>query len=273
MTGTAQEVEPEIKRVYDLSMTRIPTHKPSRRQRWPDQVFAGDEARWQAVAQRAAELAGQGRAVLIGSRSVAASETLDALLTARGVTHRVLNARQDETEAESVALAGQPGAITVATNMAGRGTDIKLAKEVEAKGGLHVILTEFHESGRVDRQLFGRSARQGDPGSVEAMVCWRDEVFVRFAPWVSLLARRLMGRRTRAGAAFKWLVAYAQWKSEREGRRERLSVRHSISTATPLGPYPSYMMVCQSAPPASAPDPRFTARSMLSSGTEFLRAF
>ena len=89
MTGTAQEVEPELKRVYDLSMTRIPTHKPSRRQRWPDQVFAGDEARWQAVAQRAAELAGQGRAVLIGSRSVAASETLDALLTARGVTHRV----------------------------------------------------------------------------------------------------------------------------------------------------------------------------------------
>ncbi|RZU48136.1 SecA-like ATPase subunit of protein translocation complex [Fluviicoccus keumensis] len=222
MTGTAKEVEPELKRVYDLSVVRIPTHKPSRRRRQPDKVYATPEARWQAVADRAAQVAAAGRSVLIGTRSVAASETLGELLADRGISHRVLNARQDETEAESVALAGQPGAITVATNMAGRGTDIKLAKEVEAQGGLHVILTEFHESARVDRQLFGRSARQGDPGSVEAMVCWRDEVFVRFAPWLSLLVRRLMANRVESGLLFRWLVAYAQGRSEREGRRERL---------------------------------------------------
>lgn len=222
MTGTAKEVEPELKRVYDLSVVRIPTHKPSRRRRQPDKVYATPEARWQAVADRAAQVAAAGRSVLIGTRSVAASETLGELLADRGISHRVLNARQDETEAESVALAGQPGAITVATNMAGRGTDIKLAREVEAQGGLHVILTEFHESARVDRQLFGRSARQGDPGSVEAMVCWRDEVFVRFAPWLSALARRFRKADGLAGGWFRALVWLAQGKSEREGRRERL---------------------------------------------------
>ncbi len=106
--------------------------------------------------------------------------------------------------------------------MAGRGTDIKLASEVEAKGGLHVILTEFHESARVDRQLFGRSARQGDPGSVEAMVCWQDELFVRFVPLLSLLIRRLWRPQDKVGSWFGILVALAQWQSERHSRRERL---------------------------------------------------
>ncbi|QNM95065.1 preprotein translocase subunit SecA [Chitinimonas koreensis] len=223
MTGTAKEIEPELKRVYDLSVTRIPTHKPSRRRRLADRLLASSDARWQEVARRAVELAGAGRAVLVGTRSVEASELLSRLLDAQGVAHATLNARQDQGEAEAVAQAGGSGRITVATNMAGRGTDIKLSDEVEAAGGLHVILTEFHESARVDRQLFGRAARQGDPGSVEAIVCLEDELFVRYAPWLSrglkplwLWSARWLPR------LFRALVWYAQSRAERINRRVRL---------------------------------------------------
>lgn len=223
MTGTAKEVEPEIKRVYDLSAVRIPTHKPSQRQRLVDRVFLTSPARWQAVAQRAGEVAAQGRCVLVGTRSVEASETLARLLQAQGVAHTVLNARQDKTEAQAVKCAGQPGRITVATNMAGRGTDIKLTPEVAAKGGLHVILTEFHESARIDRQLFGRSARQGDPGTVEAIVCLQDELFRRYAPSLSAaLAPWCAGAISRNAGLFKLLVTYAQFRAERQNRRVRL---------------------------------------------------
>ena len=128
--------------------------------------------------------------MLAGTRSVAQSEALSARLTELGVEHLVLNAKQDANEAEIVALAGQPGRVTVATNMAGRGTDIKLHADVAAAGGLHVILTEFHESQRIDRQLFGRGARQGDPGSCEALVSIEDDIFGRYAS----TARRLLGR-------------------------------------------------------------------------------
>jgi preprotein translocase subunit SecA len=190
MTGTAREAETELKRVYDLSVTRVPTHKTSQRVRLPDRVFLTSEERWAAVSARAAELAGQGRAVLIGTRSVEASEHLSRLLDAQGTKHTMLNARQDKSEAEAVAQAGQPGRITVATNMAGRGTDIKLTPEVEQAGGLHVILTEFHESARVDRQLFGRAARQGNPGSVEAIVSLEDERFCASFPPGCALCRR-----------------------------------------------------------------------------------
>lgn len=223
MTGTAKEVEPEIKRVYDLSVVRVPTHKPTRRVRLPDRVFGTSEERWQAVAERAIEVAAMGRSVLVGTRSVEASEYLSRLLDAREVEHAVLNARQDKDEAAAVADAGQPGRITVATNMAGRGTDIKLTQEVEQKGGLHVILTEFHESARVDRQLFGRSARQGDPGTVEAIVSLDDELFRRFAPMLSSLGARFFLGDSRMGALlFRRLVTYAQDKSERQSRKVRL---------------------------------------------------
>jgi len=223
MTGTAEEVGPELKRVYDLGVARIATHKPSRRRRLPDQVFATNEARWQAVCQRACAMAAKGRAVLVGTRSVEASEALGALLAAQGVAHVVLNARQDQSEAEAVAQAGQRGRITVATNMAGRGTDIKLAPEVADNGGLHVILTEFHESARVDRQLFGRSGRQGDAGSVEAMVSLDDELFRRYAPTVAQLGRALWLRPSRSRyQPIRWLVWYAQRKAESHNRRIRL---------------------------------------------------
>lgn len=223
MTGTAREVEPEIKRVYDLSVTPIPTHRPCRRVRLPDRVFGSHTARWDEVVERACAVAGEGRSVLIGTRSVEASELLGRMFEERRVAHTVLNARQDESEAEAVEQAGQAGRITVATNMAGRGTDIKLAPEVEACGGLHVILTEFHESARVDRQLFGRSARQGDPGSVEAIVCLQDELFVRYAPHLSgVLAPWCLQGGVLGKWIFRLLVAYAQANAERHNRRIRL---------------------------------------------------
>ncbi|SER78898.1 protein translocase subunit secA [Azotobacter beijerinckii] len=223
MTGTAKEVEPELKRVYDLSVTRIPTHKPPRRQRLPDRVFRTSAERWEAVAHRAHAVAAQGRAVLVGTRSVEASELLSRLLEAQGVAHTVLNARQDKAEAEAVAKAGQSGQITVATNMAGRGTDIKLAAEVEQRGGLHVILTEFHESARVDRQLFGRSARQGNPGSVEVIVSLDDSLLQRYVPRLTRMALPIWGHSNLTKRwLFRCLVVYAQSKAEVRDRQSRL---------------------------------------------------
>lgn len=224
MTGTAKEVEPELKRVYDISVAKVPTHKASRRKRLPDRVFTTSEARWRHVAVRTSELAAMGRAVLVGTRSVEGSEYLGRLLADMGLVHTVLNARQDDIEAEAVVQAGLPGKVTVATNMAGRGTDIKLSDEVAETGGLHVILTEFHESARVDRQLFGRAARQGDPGTVEAIVSLEDELFVRYAPLITRIVVRsiLPNIRFIQENLFRLLVLYAQTKAERYARKIRL---------------------------------------------------
>lgn len=223
MTGTAREIRAELRQVYDLSVVRIPTFRPSRRQHLPSQVFATSSERWQAVATRAAEMAAQGRSVLVGTRSVEASEVLSEHLGSLDVPHVVLNARQDQEEAAAIAQAGRPGAITVATNMAGRGTDIRLDASVESKGGLHVILTEFHESARVDRQLFGRAARQGNPGSVEAMVSLEDELFRQYAPVVSQrLALVWLGKFRWSQKGFASFVAAVQGRAERRNRRIRL---------------------------------------------------
>lgn len=223
MTGTAKEVEPELKRAYDISVVKIPTHKLSRRVRLPDHVFLTSEKRWEYVVSRISTLTSEGRAILVGTRSVEASEHLSTLLTAQGLAHVVLNARQDNDEAQAVSQAGHVGRITVATNMAGRGTDIKLTPEVVKKGGLHVILTEFHESARIDRQLFGRSARQGDPGSTEAIVCLGDELFRRYAPVLSTLGKIVwLGHGRINTVLFRWFVTYAQSKAERQARQVRL---------------------------------------------------
>jgi preprotein translocase subunit SecA len=177
MTGTAREVSSEVWRVYRLEMVRIAPHKPSRRLALPPLCAACESEKWLAVAVEAARVRATGRAALIGTRSVEASERLSAVLEAHGVPHRVLNARHDAEEALIIAAAGQPGAVTLATNMAGRGTDIRLSDAVRSAGGLHVILTEYHDSARIDRQLSGRGARQGDPGSVAAIVAYDDALF------------------------------------------------------------------------------------------------
>ena len=189
MTGTAAEVAAEVMAIYRLDMNRVPLHRPLLRVRWPDQVCKTEDAKWQAVADSVQQVAGpQGRPVLIGTRSVRASEQISELLAARGIAHALLNAKQDMQEAEIIAGAGQPGRVTVATNMAGRGTDIKLGRGVAERGGLHVILTEYHESRRVDRQLFGRCARQGDPGTCQAIVSLDDELYRVNAPAATRVA-------------------------------------------------------------------------------------
>jgi preprotein translocase subunit SecA len=139
-------------------------------------VFGTSDARWDAVVEEILQVHNSGRPVLVGTRSIDKSEHLSALLDEVGVEHEVLNARQLAREAEIVAQAGQPGRVTVATNMAGRGTDIKLADQVREIGGLHVILTELHESARIDRQLIGRCGRQGDPGSYRQFLSLDDEI-------------------------------------------------------------------------------------------------
>lgn len=176
MTGTARDAAAEFWSVYRLPVVRIPTNKPDVRSFAPDRVFRTEAAKWRAIGQRVAELHAKQVPVLIGTRSVAASEEAAAKLSERGIPHQVLSARQDSFEAEIISKAGEAGGITIATNMAGRGTDIKLADGVAETGGLHVILTERHDSRRIDRQLEGRCGRQGDPGRCEAFLSLEDEL-------------------------------------------------------------------------------------------------
>jgi len=185
MTGTAAEARRELWQIYRLPVVRIPTHRRCIRKVLRDRVYPTAERRWAAVVDEVRRVHQTGRPVLIGTRSVQASEHLSELLTAVELDHRVLNAVHHEQEAEIIAEAGGRGRITLATNMAGRGTDIELGDGVAELGGLHVIATERHESGRVDRQLFGRAARQGDPGSAIAMISHEDELLQRHeAKWL-----------------------------------------------------------------------------------------
>ncbi len=179
MTGTAWASAREFRSVYGLQVVPVPTHRPRHRVRLPDRVLGTSQARWQAVAEEVVQLHEQGRPVLVGTRSIDKSELLSELLSQRGIEHQVLNARHLAREAEIVAQAGQQGRVTVATNMAGRGTDIALGPGVAELGGLHVIVSELHESARIDRQLAGRCARQGDPGSYRCYMALDDEILLR----------------------------------------------------------------------------------------------
>jgi preprotein translocase subunit SecA len=222
MTGTATEVAAEIGRTYGLRVMRVPLHKPSQRRMGAVRCCGAQFEKWQAVADAAAAVAAARRPVLIGTRTVKASEQIGALLTARGLAHVVLNARQDREEADVVAAAGEAGRITVATNMAGRGTDIALGDGVAQRGGLHVILTEYNESRRIDRQLFGRSARQGDPGSGETIVALDDDIFIAQVPGLTAwLARRALAAAAPSRFEIAWLRRLAQGRAERHNRDAR----------------------------------------------------
>ena len=165
MTGTAETEEGEFWSIYKLDVMVIPTNKPVQRIDYPDLVYKTKKAKYAAVIDKIAELTSAGRPVLVGTTDVETSELLSRMLKMRGIKHNVLNAKEHAREAEIVAQAGQRSTVTIATNMAGRGTDIKLSDEVRAAGGLAIIGTERHDSRRVDRQLRGRAGRQGDPGS------------------------------------------------------------------------------------------------------------
>jgi preprotein translocase subunit SecA len=224
MTGTAAEAAREIKAVYGLDVARVPLHRASRRVQQGAAFCATLEEKWERVAGVAQRMAiDAGRPVLIGTRSVAASEQISAVLHRRGLPHALLNAKQDAGEAEVIGAAGEAGRITVATNMAGRGTDIELGEGVGAKGGLHVILTEFHDSRRVDRQLFGRCARQGDAGSCEAIVSLEDDIFEVCAPTATAWLRRTVGSGAHVPPfVFQALRRLAQWSAERRQAQVRM---------------------------------------------------
>lgn len=182
MTGTAAEESAELWQLYRLPVVVIPPNKPCRREEQPDRVFVSASAKWDAAAQEVERCHREGRPVLVGARTIAQSERLSSLLSARGIAHQVLSATRHAEEAQVIAAAGQAGRVTIATNMAGRGTDIKLAPGVAERGGLHIVSIERHESARVDRQLFGRAGRQGDPGSARCFVSLEDDLVERFAP-------------------------------------------------------------------------------------------
>ena len=176
MTGTAYTSKSEFKKVYRRRVVRIPTHRPTQRKKETAKVYGNLHEKFAAVIEEIKIVLAEKRAVLIGTRSVEKSEFLSRLLQEQNIEHSVLNAMHLENEANIVEAAGQIGAVTVATNMAGRGTDIKLDDVVRTNGGLHVILTEIHESQRIDFQLIGRASRQGDPGSYRVFVSMDDEI-------------------------------------------------------------------------------------------------
>jgi preprotein translocase subunit SecA len=223
MSGTAVEVAAEIGRTYGLPVVRVPLHKPSARVDMGVRCLPDAASKWQAVADAVEREAVQrGRPVLVGTRTVQASEELSAVLRSRGIEHDVLNAKQDKDEALIVSRAGERGRVTVATNMAGRGTDIALGPGVAQLGGLHVILTEYHESPRIDRQLYGRSARQGDPGSDEAIVALDDDLFVSQAPMLTRqLQQRCAAGQPPSSVALAVLRRTAQARAESRNRDAR----------------------------------------------------
>ena len=237
MTGTAHEVTRELSIVYQLNVVRIPTNRPIQRQHMSDLVYVSNALKWEKIIQSIRELHIQRRPVLIGTKSVATSEYLSKLLTDAGLQHQVLNARQDQEEAQIIAQAGQSGRITVATNMAGRGTDILLAPGIAELGGLHVLATERHEARRIDRQLFGRGGRQGDPGSYQAIVSLEDEL-IRDLYGKSLV--RLFSSRKEALPNWlgKLIVAVAQASAEHYHshlRRELLKQDNNLSDMLAFG--------------------------------------
>ncbi|MCA9245535.1 MAG: preprotein translocase subunit SecA [Planctomycetales bacterium] len=226
MTGTAITSAAEMKKIYKLTVVQVPTNRPVQRKRLPDRVFGSAEEKWNAIVQEILEMHEQGRPVLIGTRSISRSELLSALLTKAGIHHEVLNANRIELEAEIVSEAGQQGKVTVSTNMAGRGTDIKLGVGVADLGGLHVIGTELHDSARIDRQLYGRCGRQGDPGTVRQFLALDDDVMEHgFGP---KKAEKLESTGSKGGSFSRYasLFKKAQDKVERRHFQGRKMLLH-----------------------------------------------
>ena len=180
MTGTAMTEEAEFRQIYALDVIEIPTNKPIARIDHEDQVYKNEEGKYKAVIRQIEECHAKGQPVLVGTITIEKSELLSSMLKKKGIKHEVLNAKNHEREAEIVAQAGKKGAVTIATNMAGRGTDIKLDDEARAAGGLKIIGTERHESRRIDNQLRGRSGRQGDPGESKFYISLEDDLMRLF---------------------------------------------------------------------------------------------
>ena len=226
ITGTARESAREFWRIYNLPMVEVPRHRPNLRVDNKTAFFFEEDRKWETIATEIARIHATGRPVLVGTRSVAASEHLARILSQRGLVFSLLNAVRNNHEAGIIAQAGEKGAITIATNMAGRGTDITINNKVRELGGVHVVLTEAHESRRIDRQLRGRSGRQGDPGSTRLFLSYEDELLQRFlGPVSSGFVRNWCG----IGLPFATAVLrgagwWAQYRAEKKSRRQRFLV-------------------------------------------------
>ncbi|MGB7324383.1 MAG: DEAD/DEAH box helicase [Rubripirellula sp.] len=220
LTATAWEDRHELRNVHDLSVHRIAPERPSRRDVWPDRCFASSEEKRDAIAQETVDVVGSGRAVLIGTRTIEQSVTLSRHFDAAGIQHQWLTARNLESEAKIVSTAGQAGRVTIATNLAGRGTDIALSDEVRSAGGLHVIVSEPHASIRIDRQLIGRGARQGDPGSSRIFGCAEDTIL-----WQAFGRDKADEIRRQAADASKRGPADLAWLERRLARAQAIVTR------------------------------------------------
>ncbi len=220
MTGTAFTSRREFKKIYGMGVTVIPPNKPSQRVELPVKFAFEEEDKFKLVVEDILEVHQTGRPILVGTRSIAKSELLSQLLQQSGVEHEVLNARQVEREAEIVSTAGVLGRITVATNMAGRGTDIKIDDSVQELGGMHVIGTEIHESSRIDQQLFGRCGRQGEPGTVQQFFSADDKLLDSAFGKQTADRYRKTGK-TRTVQYWQKLFTRAQQKVENQHYRSR----------------------------------------------------
>ena len=223
MSGTAREAAKELWHIYELPVLSVPTNKPCIRKVLPSRFYPDQKSKWQAICDEVGACYETGQPVLIGTRSVAASETFAGFLRESNIVFQLLNAVNHREEAEIIASAGLTGAVTIATNMAGRGADIKLGKGVAERGGLHVIVSERHESGRIDRQLCGRCSRQGDPGSVRTYASLEDELLLQYGPkaFLKLLLQTMSRNRPESNRLFEHLISLAQQKAQRQAFRQR----------------------------------------------------
>lgn len=229
VTGTALENAGEFWRIYELPVVAIATHRPCLRKMEKEHVFMSQSEKLEALVREVEHWHEEAQPVLIGTRNVSSSQRLADMLEEKKIPYQLLNAVHHEKEATIISQAGEFGRVTIATNMAGRGTDICLRNGVAERGGLRVIATERHESRRIDRQLFGRGARQGDPGSAAAFMSLEDEVLVRFVPrafrlpCIALVRAKMPG----SGILARACLRFAQRKATRHNYRQRLSVlRH-----------------------------------------------
>lgn len=235
MTGTAATSAPELRKIYKTPVVLVPTNRPPRRQRLPDRVYGTMLEKFEAIVAEVQELHDQGRPVLIGTRSIDKSLILSKMLRDVGINTEVLNANEVEREAEIVAIAGELGRVTVATNMAGRGTDVKLQAAVRELGGMHVICTELHDAARIDRQLIGRCGRQGDPGSYRQYMSLDDDILR--TGYGNRRADQMTERGVQQSGPFHSLAGMfrkAQRRVERKHFRDRMMLLHHERERTKL---------------------------------------
>ncbi len=227
MTGTALTEAGEFLKIYNLNVVAIPTNRPIARQDLDDKIYADQKDKYRAVVEEIKEIHATGRPILVGTTSIEISEKVSAILDRNGIQHNVLNAKHHEREAEIISNAGQKNAVTIATNMAGRGTDIKLGPGIAKAGGLHVLGTERHESRRIDNQLRGRGGRQGDPGSTRFFLALDDDLMRRFASDNVANLLKKLGLKDGQAIEHKWInksIANAQKKVENRNFEIRKSL-------------------------------------------------